>query len=83
MVENASAENCRGLRELTDAELDWVGGGGPMGWLKTAVSALYTLAGGFIGGPVGGAVGKVVGDIAGDAAVAGTKYGDMRGSMMM
>jgi hypothetical protein len=83
VVANAPSENCHGPRELTDAELALVGGGGPLGWLKTAVSALYTAAGAFVGGPAGAFAGKIIGDMAGDAAVAGIKYGDMHSSMMM
>lgn len=83
MVANAASENCHGLRELTDAELDLVGGGGLASWVKTGVSAFYTMAGAFVAGPGGAMAGKVVGDIAGDAVVAGAKYGDAHSSMMM
>jgi hypothetical protein len=72
-----------GPRELNDAELALVGGGGLLGWLKTAVSATYAAAGALLGGPGGAFAGKIVGDIAGDAVVAGTKYGDAHSSMMM
>ena len=72
-----------GPRELSDAELELVGGGGLASWFKTAVSAFYTFAGGVLGGPAGAAAGKVVGDVAGDAAVAGAKYGDAHPAMMM
>jgi hypothetical protein len=72
-----------GLRELSTAELDLVGGGGLASWFKTAVSAFYTFAGGVVGGPAGAMAGKIAGDIAGDAAVAGTKYGNPLPSMMM
>ena len=83
MVANAPSENCHGPRELSEAELALVGGGGLLGYLKTAVSALYTAAGAFVGGPGGAMAGKIIGDMAGDAVVAGTKYGDMHSSMMM
>jgi hypothetical protein len=82
VVANTSSENFSGLRELTDAELALVGGGGPLGWLRTAVSAVYTAAGSFFG-PGGAIAGKIVGDMVGDAVIGGLKYGDMRGSMMM
>jgi len=83
VVANTSSEISYGPRELSDAELDLVGGGGLLGWLKTAVSASYAMAGALLGGPGGALAGKIAGDIAGDAVVAGTKYGDMHSSMMM
>jgi len=82
VVANTSSEISYGPRELSDAELDLVGGGGLLGWLKTAVSATYAIAGALLGGPGGALAGKIAG-IAGDAVVAGTKYGDMHSSMMM
>ena len=72
-----------GPRELSEAELALVSGGGLFGWLKTAVSATYAMAGALIGGPAGAFAGKIVGDMAGDAAVAGTKYGNANPSMML
>ena len=49
MVANTSSEISYGPRELSDAELDLDGGGGLLGWLETAVSATYAIAGALLG----------------------------------
>jgi hypothetical protein len=83
MVENKSSITC-GLRELSDAELELVGGGIDWGSVfRTAVQATYAVAGALIGGPAGGVAGAVVGNIVGQASLEGTSYGDARPAMMM
>jgi hypothetical protein len=80
----ANTSMSRGPRELSDAELELVGGGIDWGSVfKTAVQGAYAVAGALIGGPAGGFVGAVVGNVAGQASVEGASYGDARPAMMM
>jgi hypothetical protein len=80
----ANSENTYGPRELSEAELELVGGGIDwVGVFKTAVSAVYTAVGAEVGGAVGAFVGKVVGDVVAQAAVDGAAYGNPNPSLMM